>query len=335
MKVRLRKAQIHPTNRCNLKCIFCDVPIRYKGFVDLNEKILAKATTELCELHPEVVTISGGGEPLLRPNLVLYMIKKFHSYGIKSEIITNGTIFSDRLAKAIVECCELYRVSIHSTTARLDEFMRGVHGSLKKSFDGIRKIDELKKKMKREEPKVDIAMVVTKFNISEIEKMIRKAPSLGINKVSLRIVHKWGEKYKPSEEQMKFLKKNLDFYKKLAKENEIEFSQDFIPEEVFCKKCEKEKSEKVNGPLCMLPFSELVIFADGRVAPCCNFIIDPLSSLGVDSIKERSLKMVWFGEKFNLLRKLVEKKEWENLPKTCKECSIDLRPIDRRYRESI
>ena len=332
MKVELRKAQVHPTNRCNLKCIFCDVPVRYKGCKDLDERKWKKIVDDLCDLHPQIVTISGGGEPLLRPTLVSYMIKKFSAYGIASEIITNGVLLSDELAKDVAECVELYRISLHSISLRLDKILRGVQGSITKTLEGTRKIDRWKKKMKIDKPKIDVAMVITKFNVYEIEKMIKKAKDYGINKVSLRIVHKWGEEYKPSELQMEYLKGKLNYFKLLAEKNGIEFSQDFLPEEVFNEKREKTQDKK-NDVFCTLPFAELVVFADGRVAPCCNFIIDSKDTMGVDLIDEKkSLKEIWLGEKFNLFRKIMEKNKIEKLPATCRICSIDLKPIDKRYR---
>jgi len=332
MKPLLRKAQIHPTNKCNLRCIFCDVPIRYKDHVDLSDEKFISITKDLITLKPEIVTISGGGEPLLRTNLVMRIMKMLNEAGIKSEIITNGTFVSKKLLSTILDCAILYRVSVHSVSVKKDEILRGVKNSLNLSFKSIKILSEMKRKARKEDPKIEIVMVVTKHNVEEIEKMIKKAPKIGVNKISLRIVHKYGEFLKPTPEQMNYLKRNLKKYKKIAQEVGIEFDQDFIPEEVFEVERPKKKSRNY-GPLCMLPFTELVVFADGRVAPCCNFIIEPLGTTGVDSVLRKSLVDVWYGKEFNKLRKIVEKRNLKQLPKTCRECSIDLSPIDKRYRK--
>jgi len=334
MKPSLEKAQIHPTNKCNLNCAFCDVPVRYKNHVDLSDEKWISIAKDLTILKPKIVTISGGGEPLLRTNLVINIMKMLNEAGIKSEIITNGTFVSKKLLSTVLECGVLYRASVHSVSVRKDKILRGVKNSVNLSFKGIKILSEMKKKVKKEEPKIEIVMVITKHNVDEIEKMIKKAPKLGVDKISLRIVHKYGESLKPTNEQMNYLKKNLKKYKKIAQKLGIEFDQDFIPEEVF----EPERSDKKckkPGPICMLPFTELVVFADGRVAPCCNFIIDPIGTTGVDTVLKKSLVDIWFGKEFNKLRKIVEKRKSKQLPKTCKDCSFDLSPIDERYRKKI
>jgi len=309
MMPKVTKAQIHPTNRCNLNCIFCDVPFRYKGKPDLPDEKWISTVKELCELGPEIVTISGGGEPFVRTKLLIDIIKMLHSAGIKIEVISNGTFISDDVTKTIAECCHHYRVSLHSTTIESDEFLRGVKGSVKLSFEGIKKIAEWKKKLNKNKPTIDIAMVLTKINISEIEKMIIKASEFGANRISLRIVHKWGEKYRPTQEQMKYLKKKLKEYEEMAKKRNLDLIYDFVIEDMFepaGKKMDEILGDKNNKlqkdePFCTLPFREIVVFADGRVACCCNFIIDPEESEGVDSIKNRTLHQVWMGEKFKNL----------------------------------
>lgn len=331
---KLVKVQIHPTHHCNLKCIFCDIPIRNVEKKDISDDKWLSLIKDLCELRPNIVTISGGGEPLIRTNLLIDIMKMLKSADIKIELITNGTFISDEVIKTIAECCHHYRVSLHATSEELDEILRGKKGSVNMSFEGIRKIAEWKKKFGREEPTIDIAMVLTKFNVSEIDKMIKKAAEAGANRISLRIVHKWGKKYRPSEEQMKNLKKSLSEYKKMATEKDLDLIYDFLVDDVFSNDEQGNTINEAvskNEPLCTLPFREIVIFADGRVSPCCNFIIDPEDYDGVDSVKGKSLIDVWNGDEFNKIRKSM-KIEKDKLPKTCVECSIDLKPINQRYK---
>ncbi|MEM5829494.1 MAG: radical SAM protein [Candidatus Aenigmatarchaeota archaeon] len=337
MKVQLKKAQVHLTNKCNLKCIFCDIPIRYRGCVDLEDEKFIQVTKELCELKPEIITISGGGEPLLRPKLISFMVKSFHSYGIESEIITNGVLITDKIAKIIAECSSLYKVSLHSTSVKLDEFLRGVRGSLKMSFEGIKKVAKWKAKMKKDKPEISIVMVLTKHNINEIEKMIKIASKFKVNKISLRIAHKYGEIYKPDSFQFRYLQKNMKHFEDLAKRKNIVLDQDFLPEVLEIEDNDKENKwrEKYEdkSPFCTLPFNEMVIFADGRVAPCCIFLNVPETIFPVESIKNKTLKNIWFGERFNELRESMLKRHMKKIPEMCIECSIDLKSIDKKYRK--
>ena len=330
----LSKVQIHPTHQCNLRCIFCDVPDRSVGRRDLEDSEWMQIVNGLCKLRPKMVTISGGGEPLLRASLLTEIMKTLHSSDIGIELITNGTIISDGMAKTITECCDHYRVSLHATTRELDELLRGVRGSVNLSFEGIKKIVSWKKKMGRVKPKIDIAMVLTQFNVGEVEKMIEMGHSLGVNMISLRIVHKCGEKYRPSDEQIGFLKKNLDKYEAMATKYNLELQYDFIPKDVFSTPEDdpvKNEPQDQNPVLCTLPFREMVIFADGRVAPCCNFIVEYDDFVNLASVKNKSIDEIWFGKKFDTLRKRMLEGE-NRLPEKCKECSLDLKPIDQAYK---
>ncbi|MFH8086735.1 MAG: radical SAM protein [Candidatus Aenigmatarchaeota archaeon] len=333
MNTKLMKAQVHLTHFCNLKCIFCNVPANARGKRDLSEKKWLEINNDLCDLHPEIVTISGGGEPLLRKNLIRKMLKLFYFNEIKTELITNGTLVAGPLAKEIVEYVECLRVSIHSLSPILDRLLRGVYGSLNKSIKGIKEVAAWKEKLKRDKPTIDVVMVITTYNIMEIEKMIKKARKLGVNKISLRITHKYGEKYKPNSAQFKYLQKKMKYFENLAKKEKIILNQDFLPE-IFGIEENNEKNvwHEKNFPLCSIPFREIVVFADGRVAPCCNFIDVPEAVLPVESVKNKKLKDIWFGRKFNELRESMLKRK-EKIPKICRECSIDLKPIDKRYKE--
>lgn len=333
---KLSKVQIHPAHHCNLRCIFCDVPVRNAGKVDLDEEKWIEVVKGLCELRPKKVTISGGGEPLLRVNLIMKIMKILNSFDIGIELITNGIFVSDEVAKTIAECCDHYRLSLHSTSIEMDELLRGVKGSINVSLEGVKKIVYWKKKIGEMKPKIDIAMVLTEFNINEIEKMINKAPSLDANMVSLRVVHQGGQKYNkyyPSKKQIDFLKRNLKKYEALANKNNLKLQYDFLPEDVFSsnKDVFMESESQENQHPCMLPFREMVVFSDGRVTPCCNFIYDYDDLASIDSVLERSIGEIWIGEKFNSFRKRILKKDKEQLPEMCKRCSVDLKPINKAY----
>jgi len=83
--------QLYPTNLCNLNCSFCSCANRNKKDVlSLNtiKTIFDKAVICGCK----AVTISGGGEPLLHPN-INEIIKYIGSLGISVGLVTNGLSF--------------------------------------------------------------------------------------------------------------------------------------------------------------------------------------------------------------------------------------------------
>jgi MoaA/NifB/PqqE/SkfB family radical SAM enzyme len=325
MKVKLKEAQIHLTNRCNLKCIFCEVPFfRTK---DLSDEKWYQIIEELCELKPLALTLSGGGEPLLRPKLLLHAIKKVKEVGTRALVITNGTLVTSTFAKKLVEYrCDEWRESIHTPFVKADSFVRG-KSMLTQSFEGIKLIAHWKRKLESDFPQLVIWMTLTKHTITHIRAMIKKCTSLGVNSLFLRIVNPpENKKVYPSLAQRQKLLRKLPEYKSVAEKSGIELRCGFLPRDILPHLPDGGKLT------CLIPFHELVVFADGRVAVCCNFIKDDTSSPGVESLKGKGLREIWFGDKFNNFRKCMLD---GILFDRCVACTPDFKMTDREYKEKL
>jgi len=328
-QVQLTRAQIHLTNRCNLRCKFCEVPIKFANTKDLPDEKWIEIVNELSELKTKEITISGGGEPTLRFNLLIRILKITREGGIKTGIITNGSQVTEKYAKMIVEVQpDEWRTSICSPNREVDAFLRGKDMS-EKSFKGINHIAEWKKKKGSNLPKLEMWMVQTKYNIDAIDRMIKKAYSIGANSLSIRMVNPPNSPLYPTEKQRKKLTEKMEDYKKYAEKLGLELKFHFRPEDILpTHKVEKNESIK-NNMICMLPFHEIVVFADGRVAVCCNFIAYPEDSEVIENVREKGLKEIWFGEKFNNFRRRILN---GNLPDRCRECTPDFKSVDREYK---
>lgn len=95
--------QFIPTNKCNLNCPFCSCADRDKNKVALYSDV-KKMVNRLKKLGTKSVTITGGGEPLMHPD-INKIINYFYSRGIKVGLVTNGLLI-DRLTagKQITWC---------------------------------------------------------------------------------------------------------------------------------------------------------------------------------------------------------------------------------------
>lgn len=323
MKIKLKESQIHLTNKCNLRCIFCDVSnLETK---DLSDEKWEEIVQDLCDLKPFNLTISGGGEPLFRPQLLMRIIKLVKEKGIKTSVITNGTLVSQKLAREIVESqCDEWRESIHTPFSKVDKFIRG-KSYLLRSFRGIRWIAKWKEKLNTNLPKLVIFMTLTKFNIYHIPAMIKKANSLKVNSILLRMVNPpTNERVYPTIFQRENVVKNLGDYRKMANKYGIKLELAFSSKDIL---------QRDGGDItCLIPFHELVIFADGRVSVCCNFIKDGINSPAIESLRNKSLKEIWFGEKFNDFRRKMLK---GIKIKRCKECTPDFKTTEREYRRRL
>lgn len=85
--------QLNPTNICNLNCDFCSCSKRDKSIEwDFDEAV--KTMTHASLLGCRVVTITGGGEPLLYSKINELILLLHDDLNIQIGLVTNGTQFS-------------------------------------------------------------------------------------------------------------------------------------------------------------------------------------------------------------------------------------------------
>jgi radical SAM protein with 4Fe4S-binding SPASM domain len=304
--------QFHPTNKCNLNCIFCGVP-RFSS--EICDKKWMEITSEACELRPENITISGGGEPMMRAKLVMRMMEKIKEYGISGNLITNGTLFTkDRILKIVSFEWDEICVSLHGSSQKLDNFIRGGNG-FEKSIDTLGKFVKYKRKYQSKKPSISLWFVITKFNYRDIENFVKLGIKLGVDTINFRMVQ--GSGYKtllPTNAQLYKIEKNLKEIRK--KFSSIKIETMFSFEHKVC---------DGNNFTCLVPFHEMVIFADGRVSPCCNFIGVDDNNI-VDNIMNKHLIEIWNGKIFNRFR---GGKALNN--EVCKICSFDMKFVNAMY----
>jgi radical SAM protein with 4Fe4S-binding SPASM domain len=279
---------------------------------------------EVCEMRPKQITISGGGEPLMRMNLVSEMIKEIKKYGIEEVLITDGTLFNDELIRnTVLNKLDEVRISLHSSSQELDHFLRGDERAFKKSIGFIQKVLEYKQKHKSLKPLVCLWYVITKFNLDEIENFINFGVKMKIDEIKFRIVNEGNvkellpESYKLNEVLRKIQKIKKKYF------SHIKIDCMFPVTEANGVSCESSIEVSKN---CVLPLYEMVIFADGRISPCCNFI-DVFNESIVDNVMNKSVKEIWNGEIFNKFR---EGKM--NSVLKCKGCTPDMRFLNEEYK---
>lgn len=105
-RILLRHLQLCPTNRCNLNCNFCSCADRQKN----SELSFGQAQSILKtakKLGCNAITITGGGEPLLHPD-INEIIETCDDLNIGTGLVTNGLLLGN--LKRLVDWC---RISVH------------------------------------------------------------------------------------------------------------------------------------------------------------------------------------------------------------------------------
>jgi len=132
--------ELHPSNVCNHHCPGCtfSIPKRAKEHGEQGQfwkakfdmDLFSKLLEDMVKLKVRGVILSGGGEPLLHPQLA-QIIRGIHAAGIEVGLVTNGSLLYKDTAEmaevieAVVECCAWCRVSVDAGSQEGYEKMHG------------------------------------------------------------------------------------------------------------------------------------------------------------------------------------------------------------------
>jgi MoaA/NifB/PqqE/SkfB family radical SAM enzyme len=317
--------------------------------------------------NPDMITITGGGEPLLKSDLVVSMtsiIKKHPS--IRGEIITNGTLFNEKIVKYLISLkWDLVSISINSSNKDLDDFIRRKKGAYEKTMEGIKLFNEQKEKLNSPFPHLKFNVVITKYNFLDIQNMVKLAAKYK-GSIQIRLVNEQPDSGKPlclSPKKYNDFTRNIKKAEKLAISKGVDFYKDFTERDVkYYLNLEKGKDiksiissrhldkkqilkaikdDKINKVIsevavCSFPFTEINIFANGYASPCGGFFAGlpegyVESDLKViESVNKKSLKNIWYGEKFNYMRALML---LHRFPRACLACNVNFINVSRIFRD--
>lgn len=121
-----RMAILHPTNRCEQKCAGCEYGNCHgRDAAEIPGDRLIELIPEAYQLGVLAALISGGGEPLLHPQIAT-ALEKAKDLGMLVGIFTNGQALDEDLAAVIADSANFIRVSLDAATAETYSRVRGV-----------------------------------------------------------------------------------------------------------------------------------------------------------------------------------------------------------------
>jgi len=160
--------QFEPTNQCNHDCEICmrknlDRPVGFAS-VDLFRRVISSCKFTYIGFH-------GWGEPFLNED-IFEMVKYAESRGIKTGLITNGTLLPNKIDEIFAS--NLYEIAF------------GVH-----RLSGLKEIEEdirlLIKEREERDSRLRIFLDITAYNKNkdEVLDMIKQAKAIGIRYINL------------------------------------------------------------------------------------------------------------------------------------------------------
>ena len=122
----LAKLYIEPTNQCNLQCRTCIRNFWNEPMGKMSKEVFSRIIEGIGSFSPlpETVFFGGFGEPLFHPEIV-EMITRIKKLGIKVEMITNGTLLTKDMSRALIN-------------AHLDRLWVSLDGATPDSYTDVR-----------------------------------------------------------------------------------------------------------------------------------------------------------------------------------------------------
>lgn len=121
-----RVVQVHPTRRCNLRCLHCYSSSGPEERGELPVALLRGALDDARALRYDVVALSGG-EPLLYSGLE-ELLAHAHAIGLSTALTTNGMLLTPRRVERLAGLADLVAISVDGPPASHDA-MRGQQGA--------------------------------------------------------------------------------------------------------------------------------------------------------------------------------------------------------------
>jgi len=350
--------ELVPTERCNLNCLSCwrrswtkeDLERRFSQ--EMSDERLLQLIDEGKEIGLREVAFVGGGEPLLR-DVTFKLMKKIKDYGMEGDLVTNGTLFDAKMIQEIVEMgWDRIKFSVDGVDAKTHDFLRGREGAFEEVMNNIKKFAEVKRKLGSEKPRLLFNTVISKRNYRQLPKLVKLGKRIGLNGILLLPLTAFCESMKGMKlgekevkEFMGILKESIELAREFGMENNFHYfldpkyiqkteSMDEVMMEEVERKIEQEYPsfedpvENFKHAPCYMPWHHITILANGNIAPCFGEFVWKTDV----SIKDHSLKELWFGEYFESYRRIMLERR---LPDGCKTCCVWRVFENREIREGL
>ena len=176
--------RLKPTNKCNQDCYYCSYrnPCLDLSEYNMNDEIpydiMMSLLDDIITLDVKAVTLSGGGEPLLYPNIEKTMERLLEGK-IDLSIITNGILLYGKRAELLSKA-KWVRISIDTVDAGKYSSIRRVK---EESFNILCNNIKEFSKIKNDDCELGVNMVVTRDNYMEVAEMAYLMKQLGVNHV--------------------------------------------------------------------------------------------------------------------------------------------------------
>ncbi len=260
---------IYPSNVCNYDCVMCtNARNKNKNHKIMDWDLMEKNINECSNfiIKPRI-HFSGLGEPLIYSKIkdAMQLCRKNK---LRWSMTTNGYFLENYANDLILNNCSAINVSIHGCRSEHDK-ITGIKGNFDKVINGIKILDETKKRFKKTTPLISINCVFNNDNILNLKKILNIFMKLPINGITFQHMI-----FNENEKDVDFLIKDKDKIKSLVKFVEfIETNKFPIKVNLFPKIKRKDiiryyTTKNKFKQSCIFPWLSVRIHPNGEVKSC-------------------------------------------------------------------
>jgi MoaA/NifB/PqqE/SkfB family radical SAM enzyme len=274
-------------NRCNNNCIACwtgspllrdQAPPPDWFEQELPMPLVTGLLHDLAAMDCEIVRYTGGGEPLLHPELA-DILQLTSDLGLSCHLTSNGTLL-DRLEASALAAIDELTVSLWAATP---ETYSRLHPN-KTGGTFTRITNTLRRLQAERQPELVIANVIGAMNHHELEAMLALAVELGAMRVYFAVVDPVPgcteglllDNHTAAELEQRARELFEAYRGRITIDNESGFLRRLHENDPVAGSYDRNA---VNEVPCLVGWFFARVMANGEVVPCCRAVMRPMGSL--------------------------------------------------------
>ena len=277
---------------------------------ELPADLVLKLVDEAAALGVHDWILGGGGELMLRADLVMNLCARIRERGMNGSIQTNGTCFSEKDLTSLVEMgWRDVRISIDSAMREINDDIR-CKGAYEKAVATIRALNRIRNSRNTTACRVSIISVVTSLNCesSQLELLVRMAHEFDCSLVLVPL-SSYGEttrRFELSPGQERDLRDAMGHALAVSRQLNVETNLGMFLEGI---RPQQRAMDLFSAPevtfsprtMCYEPWLSLVIKPNGQAGPCCT--MDYFAD--ADNVRDKSLSEIWYGGYMEGVRRAI------------------------------
>ncbi len=285
--IRLHEIDLYVTMKCNLACSFCSVRANEHQEEELSLSRILGLISEAHEMGLQELHLIGG-EPTLRTDLE-EIVKYAVSKGIKTRLISNGTLLS---RKRLIQLVEAGMGNIMLSVDGMKEthnLMRGSASAWQKTMECILECVDLGLQTR-------VSSVAFRNNQDEIPELIEKVAGMGVDIFSVFLGsplgrgENWKDQVLTAQEWKCFLQRILEdiSVSRYGSSIQIIAEQGFLWPETKNYNLEQMQGRGTGCSTLLTDYDYLIVRADGNLYQCVFFMQD---GVPIGNIMNQPLEM--------------------------------------------